>query len=66
MLAAIFGTGIYVRAIVFGESSYSIKFAIGYAIGPVAILLFAGWELGRWRVRRKNPLPNGAPATIER
>ena len=28
----------------------------GFVFIEVAILLFALWELGRWRVRRKNPL----------
>ena len=30
---------------------------IGETIPPIAIVLFAIWELGRWRVRSKNPLP---------
>jgi hypothetical protein len=30
---------------------------IGETIPPLAIVLFALWELGRWRTRRKNPLP---------
>lgn len=29
---------------------------IGSIIPSLAILLFAAWEMGRWRVRRKNPL----------
>jgi hypothetical protein len=29
----------------------------GYTAVPFTILLFATWELGRWRVRHKNPLP---------
>ena len=29
---------------------------IRYLIPPIAIILFATWELGRWRVRRANPL----------
>jgi hypothetical protein len=30
---------------------------IGYTGVPFIVLLFGTWELGRWRVRRKNPLP---------
>ena len=30
---------------------------IGYITPTFVIVLFAMWELGRWRVRRKNPLP---------
>jgi len=29
---------------------------IRYLVPPIAIILFAAWELGRWRVRRTNPL----------
>ena len=29
---------------------------IQYLTPPIAIILFAAWELGRWRVRRRNPL----------
>jgi drug/metabolite transporter (DMT)-like permease len=29
---------------------------IRYLVPPIAIILFATWELGRWRVRRSNPL----------
>jgi drug/metabolite transporter (DMT)-like permease len=29
---------------------------IRYLVPPVAIILLAAWELGRWRVRRTNPL----------
>ena len=31
--------------------------ALGGALVSVAVLLFAIWELGRWRMRRKYPLP---------
>ena len=34
--------------------------AIGEATPFFAIVLFAAWELGRWRVRSKNPLPQSA------
>ena len=30
---------------------------LGAATPGILIVLFAVWELGRWRVRRKNPLP---------
>jgi drug/metabolite transporter (DMT)-like permease len=33
------------------------SFTIGYVLPDIAILLFALWEVGRWRTRRKNPLP---------
>jgi len=29
---------------------------IGYITPLLFVALFSGWELGRWRVRRKNPL----------
>jgi quinol-cytochrome oxidoreductase complex cytochrome b subunit len=29
---------------------------IGLLIADILILLFAVWEVGRWRIRRKNPL----------
>ena len=35
-----------------GASAY----AIGLLIPDFLILLFAVWEVGRWRIRRKNPL----------
>ena len=34
--------------------------AFGFASFEAAILLFALWELGRWRVRRNNPLSASA------
>lgn len=37
---------------------------IGAATVDFAIVLFATWELGRWRVRRKNPLASPLPAPI--
>ncbi len=33
--------------------------AVGGAIVDIAVLLFALWELGRWRMRRKYPLAGG-------
>lgn len=30
--------------------------ALGFAFFEASILLFALWEVGRWRVRRRNPL----------
>lgn len=35
---------------------------IGYLAPPIAIILFATWELGRWRVRRTNPLEDSEQA----
>jgi hypothetical protein len=29
---------------------------MGHTVIPIVSVLFATWELGRWRVRRKNPL----------
>jgi hypothetical protein len=57
LVAAMFGAAISIRAVVVGESPFEIGYDMGSGIGPPAILLFAAWELGRWRVRRKNPLP---------
>jgi hypothetical protein len=37
---------------VMGASAYGI----GLLIPNILILLFAVWEVGRWRIRRKNPL----------
>ena len=37
--------------------------ALGEAIPGVLIVLFALWELGRWRVRRKNPVVSKATST---
>lgn len=34
----------------------------GAASVPIAVLLFAVWELGRWRMRRKYPLPKVQPS----
>jgi hypothetical protein len=31
--------------------------ALGGAMVNIAVLLFALWEVGRWRMRRKYPLP---------
>ena len=36
---------------------------IGAATVDFAIVLFATWELGRWRVRRKNPLTQSPTTT---
>src|SRR5438874_10948223 len=30
---------------------------LGFNIVPLFIVFFAAWELGRWRMRRKYPLP---------
>jgi S1-C subfamily serine protease len=30
--------------------------SVGEIVPPLAIVLFAGWELGRWRTRRKHPV----------
>jgi hypothetical protein len=30
---------------------------LGYLFGCCLVILFAVWELARWRVRRRNPLP---------
>ncbi len=38
--------------------------SIGYVTTQIAILLFALWEMGRWRVRRANPLPKGPTAGV--
>ena len=34
---------------------------LGFVILPIAAFLFAGWELGRWRMRRKYPLVKSGP-----
>jgi hypothetical protein len=34
---------------------------LGFVILPITVFLFAGWELGRWRMRRKYPLANSTP-----
>ena len=38
---------------VLGATAHSI----GYITPELVVLLFALWEMGRWRVRRANPLP---------
>jgi hypothetical protein len=30
---------------------------LGFVVVPLALWLFFAWELGRWRMRRKYPLP---------
>jgi hypothetical protein len=37
-----------------GADPYGI---LGFTILPLFICLFGAWELGRWRMRRKYPLP---------
>jgi drug/metabolite transporter (DMT)-like permease len=32
------------------------------AVLPLVIILFGSWELGRWRIRRKNPISGAAQA----
>ncbi len=49
---------LYATLIFLGTSAGSI----GYITPPILAVLFTLWELGRWRVRSKNPLPK-APAT---
>jgi hypothetical protein len=34
---------------------------VGFYIGMLTVLLFAGWELGRWLVRRKYPVLSSLP-----
>jgi hypothetical protein len=34
---------------------------IGKTVPTIFVMLFALWELGRWRVRRKNPIVKTAP-----
>jgi drug/metabolite transporter (DMT)-like permease len=46
-----------------GGSTGSGPEIIGYTVVPLTIVLFATWELGRWRVRRKYPLPTKADAS---
>jgi drug/metabolite transporter (DMT)-like permease len=46
----------YVTLVVIGGSTYAGPEIIGYTVVPIFGVLFAAWELGRWRVRRKNPL----------
>jgi drug/metabolite transporter (DMT)-like permease len=48
LVAALYGVLIY-----FGDSGA----LIGYITPTFTIVLFSVWELGRWKVRRKNPLP---------
>jgi drug/metabolite transporter (DMT)-like permease len=54
----------YITLVVIGGSTYATPEIIGYTVVPIFGVLFAAWELGRWRVRRKNPLPK-APEPAE-
>ena len=44
---------LYITLYLLGAS----PFRIGEQIVFVSLLLFILWEMGRWRVRRKNPIP---------
>lgn len=43
-----------------GADRYGI---LGFTIVPLFVWFFAAWELGRWRMRRKYPLPPKMDAT---
>ena len=46
----------FAALVLFGTLGTSAE-ALGDVGVRIAILLFCFWELGRWRVRRRNPLP---------
>jgi drug/metabolite transporter (DMT)-like permease len=56
-IAGLLIAALYVTLLVIGGSTYAGPEIIGYTVVPIFGVLFAAWELGRWRVRRKNPLP---------
>jgi hypothetical protein len=60
LIALVLIVALFVVLGLIGGSSADIGGMIGQASPVIAILLFALWELGRWRVRRNNPLPTGS------
>jgi drug/metabolite transporter (DMT)-like permease len=54
MFCAACGFGI-ICVTIFGVMGASAE-GLGLLTSDIFILLFAVWEVGRWRVRRKNPL----------
>jgi hypothetical protein len=59
---ALLVVGVFVATYVYlGGSEGAGPDILGHASVPIVILLFGTWELGRWRVRRNNPLPTETP-----
>jgi drug/metabolite transporter (DMT)-like permease len=56
-IAALLVAAFFVFAISIGGAEGFGPAVLGHATLPIVVTLFATWELGRWRVRRKNPLP---------
>lgn len=45
---------------VFCAALYALRASgemLGHTVVPIVLILFATWELGRWRMRRKYSLP---------
>jgi hypothetical protein len=60
LLVLVLVAALYVSFVLVGGSEGASPAIIGHTILPIAIVLFGSWELGRWRVRSKNPLPSDA------
>lgn len=59
LVAAVFASFWYI-----GGTTGSGPDIIGLVTVPIVVLLFGTWELGRWRVRRKNPLPKQSTSGV--
>lgn len=57
LTAALLCVGLVTLLGVLGATAESV----GFYIGMLTVLLFAGWELGRWLVRRKYPVLSSLP-----